>query len=148
MNYLFKIKATHHNTEKYIFFSTLIWFLSFSLYFSLYVDFSYHHELMGYDSDFYIGEGNEKLALNKIASWNLRHPLYVMINYPILLIDALLPSKLHWAIFAVFSSIIMAGSNMLIYKICKQVLGGDISTLISILLFYFRHLHILCCYPD
>ncbi len=144
MNYLFKIKATHHNTEKYIFFSTLIWFLSFSLYFSLYVDFSYHHELMGYDSDFYIGEGNEKLALNKIASWNLRHPLYVMINYPILLIDALLPSKLHWAIFAVFSSIIMAGSNMLIYKICKQVLVGDISTLISIILFStFAHIMLL-----
>ena len=135
----------HNKTEKFIFFSTLFWFLCFSLYFALSVDFSCHHELMGYDSDFYIGEGrNPKLMLNKIVSWNLRHPLYVIINYPVLLIDALLPSKLHWAIFAVFSSFIMAGSNLLIFKICKLVLVGDISTLISIILFStFAHIMLL-----
>ena len=135
----------HKGKENTIFFSTLIWFLGFSLYFALCVDFSYHHELMGYDSDFYIGEGrNPKLMLNKIVSWNLRHPLYVMINYPILLIDTLLPSKLHWAIFAIFSSIIMAGSNLLIYKICKQVLIEDISALISVILFStFAHIMLL-----
>ena len=131
-------------TEKIIFFSTLIWYLCFSLYFSLYVDFSYHHELMGYDSDFYIGGEYPKLMLNKIASWNLRHPLYVIINYPILLIDTLLPYRLHWAIFAIFSSFIMAGSNLLIFKICKQLLVGDISTLISIILFStFAHIMLL-----
>lgn len=141
---LLNIIVPHHKTEKYVFFSTLIWFLCFSLHFTSCVDFSYHHELMGYDSDFYIGEGNAKLMLNKIASWNLRHPLYVMINYPILLIDALLPSRLHWTIFAIFSSIIMAGSNLLIYKIGKQALAGEISTLISIILFStFAHIMLL-----
>ena len=135
----------HKGIEIIIYFSTLIWFLGFSLYFALCVDFSCHHELMGYDSDFYIGEGrNPKLMLNKIVSWNMRHPLYVMINYPILLIDAILPSKLHWAIFALFSSIIMAGSNLLIYKICKQVLIEDISALISVILFStFAHIILL-----
>lgn len=135
----------HKGKENTIFFSTLIWFLGFSLYFALCVDFSYHHELMGYDSDFYIGEGrNPKLMLNKIVSWNLRHPLYVMINYPVLLIDVLLPSRLHWAIFAVFSSVIMAGSSLLIYKICKQVLIEDISALISVILFStFAHIILL-----
>ena len=135
----------HKKNEKIIFFSTLLWFLCFSLYFALCVDFSYHHEIMGYDSDFYIGEGrNPKLMLNKIISWNLRHPLYVMINYPVLLIDALLPSTLHWAVFAVFSSIIMAGSNLLLYKICKQALVGEISTLVSVILFStFAHIMLL-----
>ena len=140
MKNLLNLIIPHHKMEIIILLSTLIWFMCFSLFFALCVDFSYHHELMGYDSDFYIGEGNEKLALNKIASWNLRHPLYVMINYPILLIDALLPSKLHWA----FSSFIMAGSNLLIYKICKQVSVGKISTLISIILFStFAHILLL-----
>ncbi len=135
----------HKKNEKIIFFSTLLWFLYFSLYFALCVDFSYHHEIMGYDSDFYIGEGrNPKLMLNKIVSWNLRHPLYVMINYPVLLIDALLPSSLHWAVFAIFSSIIMAGSNLLLYKICKLALVGEISTLVSVILFStFAHIMLL-----
>lgn len=136
MKNLLNLIIPHQKTERIFFFSTLLWFLCFSFHFALCVDFSYHHELMGYDSDFYIGEGrNPKLMLNKIISWNLRHPLYVMINFPILLIDAVLPSTLHWAIFAVFSSIVMAGSNLLIYKICKQALVGEASSLISIILF-------------
>jgi hypothetical protein len=145
MKDFFKIIIPLQKTEIIIYFSTLIWFLCFSLYFALNVDFSSHHEIMGYDSDFYIGEGrNPKLMLNKIVSWNLRHPLYVIINYPILLIDALLPSTLHWAVFAVFSSIVMAGSNLLIYKICKQALVGEISTLISVILFStFAHIMLL-----
>lgn len=144
MNNLFNLIIPHHKKERIIFFSTLIWFLYFSLYFAICVDFFYHHELMGYDSDFYIGGENPKLMLSKIASWNLRHPLYVIINYPVLLIDALLPSKLHWAVFAVFSSIIMAGSNLLIYKICKQAVVGEISTFISVILFStFAHIMLL-----
>lgn len=145
MSHFFSLTLPHQKTEKTIFFSTLIWFLCFSLYFALSVDFTCHHEIMGYDSDFYIGEGrNPKLMLNKIVAWNLRHPLYVMINCPIILIDALLPSKLHWAIFAVFSSIIMAGSNLLIYKICKLAIVGDTSTLVSVILFStFAHIMLL-----
>lgn len=145
MTKLFNLISPHDNTEKTIFFTTLIWFLCFSLYFALCVDFSSHHEIMGYDSDFYIGEGrNAKLMLSKILSWNLRHPLYVMINYPVLLVDALLPSTLHWAVFAVFSSIMMAGSNLLIYKICKQASVGELSALISITLFStFAHIMLL-----
>lgn len=145
MKELLIIIFPHYRTEKIIFLSTLLWFLFFSLYFALCVDFSCHHEIMGYDSDFYIGEGrNPKLMLSKIVSWNLRHPLYVMINYPLLLIDALLPSSFHWTIFAVFSSIIMAGSNLLIYKICKQVIVGEIPTLISVILFStFAHIILL-----
>ncbi len=145
MKDFFYIITTQKKKEKALFAFSWLWFLCFSLYFTLSVDFSNHHEIMGYDSDFYIGEGrNPKLMLSKIASWNLRHPLYVMINYPVLLIDALLPSKLHWAIFAVFSSVIMAGSNLLIFKICKQVLVGDISTLISTILFScFAHIMLL-----
>lgn len=145
MKDIFYLVLPHQKAEKIIFFSTLVWFLCFSLYFALSVDFSCHHELMGYDSDFYIGEGrNPKLMLNKLISWNLRHPLYVMINLPVLLIDALLPSRLHWAIFALFSSTIMAGSNLLIYKICKQSSVGNISTLISIILFpTFAHIMLL-----
>lgn len=145
MKNLYNSLTPHQKTEKIIFFSTLFWFLCFSLYFALSVDFSCHHELMGYDSDFYIGEDrNPKLMLNKILSWNLRHPLYVIINIPILLIDAILPSTLHWAVFAVFSSFIMAGSNLLIYKICKQALVGEVSSLISIILFStFAHIILL-----
>lgn len=130
--------------EKIVFFSTLLWFLCFSLYFTLNVDFSYHHELMGYDSDFYIGGKTHKLMLNKIASWNLRHPLYVMINCPILLIDALLPSTFHWAVFAGFSSTLMAGSNLLLYKICKHILIEESATLTSVILFpTFAHIMLL-----
>ena len=145
MKKLLNIIIPHNKTEKIIFFSSLFWFLCLSLYFTLCVDFSCHHELMGYDSDFYIGEGrNPKLMLNKIVSWNLRHPLYVMINYPVLLIDALLPSRLHWAIFAVFSSITMAGSILLIYKICKLASVGETSTLVSVILFStYAHIMLL-----
>ena len=67
-----------------------------------------------------------------------------MINFPILLIDAILPAKLHWAVFAVFSSFIMAGSNLLIFKICRQALVGEISTLLSVILFpTFAHIMFL-----
>lgn len=135
MKNIINLVLPHQKMEKIVFFSTLIWFLFFSLFFSLCVDFSCHHELMGYDSDFYIGGGHPKLMLNKIISWNLRHPLFVMINYPALLIDALLPSQFHWAFFSIISSVIMSGSNIIIYKICKQVLVEDVSTLISIILF-------------
>ena len=144
MNNLIYLIIAHKKTEKIIFFSTLIWFLCFSLYFALCVDFSYHHEIMGYDSDFYIGGENAKLMLNKIISWNLRHPLYVMINYPVLLIDAILPFYFHWAIFAIFSSILMAGSNLLIYKICNQASVDKISAMVSIILFStFAHIMLL-----
>ncbi len=131
-------------TEKIVFFSTLFWFLCFSLYFTLNVDFSCHHELMGYDSDFYIGGNSHKLMLNKIASWNLRHPLYVMINFPVLLIDTLFPSNLHWAVFAVFSSFMMAGSNLLIYKVCRVSLVREAVTLTTVILFpTFAHIILL-----
>lgn len=141
---ILKLITPHKRTEKIIFFSTFIWFLFFSLYFALCVDFSYHHELMGYDSDFFIGGSNGKLMLNKIISWNLRHPLYVMINLPILLIDALLPSTLHWSIFSLFSSVIMAGSNLMIYKICKQEMVEESSTLAATILFpSFAHILLL-----
>ena len=145
MKAIFDLIIPSQKIERIIFISILIWFLCFSLYFALSVDFSYHHEIMGYDSDFYIGEGrNPKLMLNKVISWNLRHPLYAMINYPVLLIDAFLPSTLHWAVFAVFSSIVMAGSNLLIYKICEKALVGNLSTLISIILFStFAHIMLL-----
>ncbi len=144
MKELLNLIIPRGKTEKIIFFSTLIWFLCFSLFFALTVDFSYHHELMGYDSDFYIGGETHKVMLNKIISWNLRHPLYVMINYPILLIDTLLPSTLHWAVFAVFSSIMMAGSNLFIYKVCKISLVGESATLTSVILFpTFAHIMLL-----
>ena len=144
MKDLIKLIIPHKKIEKIIFFSTLLWFLFFSMFFALCVDFSSHHELMGYDSDFYIGGGNPKLMLNKIISWNLRHPLYVIINYPVLLIDALFPSALHWAIFALFSSVIMADSNLMIYRICKQTLVGESSALMSTILFpTFAHIMLL-----
>lgn len=144
MNNLLYLITPHQKTEKTIFFATLIWFLCFSLNFALSVDFSCHHELMGYDSDFFIGGSDGKLMLKKIISWNLRHPLYVMMNLPVLLIDALLPSTLHWAIFAVFSSIMMAGSNLLIYTICKHASVGKTSALLSIILFStFAHIMLL-----
>ena len=130
--------------ERIIFYSTLAWFLSFSLYFSYDVDFSDHLEVMGYDSCFYIGGDNPKLLLNKILSWNLRHPFFVLINYPVLLVDALLPKCLHLAVFALVSSIITSCSNLLIYKICNQIVIDKINGIIPVILFpTFAHILLL-----
>lgn len=123
---------------------SLIWFLSFSLYFAFNVDFSQMKELMGYDSFFYIGGDYPKLMLNKILSWNLRHPIFVIINYPILIIDALLPANLHIALFSMVSSIMMAFSNLFIYKICDYQNIDQRCSIISIILFStFAHIILL-----
>ena len=139
-----KVLVPHFKTEIVVFFLTLIWFLFFSLLFATYVDFSSHHEIMGYDSDFYIGGDDPKLMLKKLLSWNLRHPLFVMINCPILLIDFLLPSSMHFAIFAFFSSLLMALSNLQIYKICKTYVDDKLSIICCVILFpSFAHIILL-----
>ena len=132
---VYKIAIPNSPIEIKLLFISLAWFLSFSLYFALNVDFSDMKELMGYDSFFYIGEDNPKLALNKIISWNLRHPIFVIINYPILLVDAITPNNLHVALFALVSSIITAFSNLFIFKICEHLEFDRLSNFISIALF-------------
>ena len=134
----------HSKPETIIVVSTLIWFLLFSMFFAFSVDFSYKNEVMGYDGIFYIGLDNPKLRLDKIISWNLRHPIFVILNYPILLIDAILPAKCHVAIFAFFSSLIMAFSNLLIYKIGRQLSLNTVSFIIPVILFpTFAHVLLL-----
>lgn len=131
-------------SETIIVVSTLIWFLLFSMFFAFSVDFSYKNEIMGYDGIFYIGLDNPKLRLDKIISWNLRHPIFVILNYPILLIDAILPAKYHIAIFALVSSLITAFSNLMVYKICRQLSLNTASCIIPVILFpTFAHVLLL-----
>lgn len=130
--------------EQTIFATTLLWFLLFSMYFAFSVDFSQQNEIMGYDGIFYIGLDNPKLRLDKIFSWNLRHPIFVMINYPILIIDAILPAKFHVAIFSLVSSIITAFSNLQIYKICRELKLNTTNCIIPVILFpTFAHILLL-----
>ena len=117
-NYIF---FPQNKTERNVFVLSLIWFSSFSLLYAFNADFSVKNELMGYDSWFFIGTGSPKLSLSKLISWNLRHPLFVMINLPLLLIDVILPARLHIPLFALASSIIMSLSNLLVYKICENL---------------------------
>ncbi len=134
----------HSKSETIIVISTLVWFLLFSMFFAFSVDFSYKNEIMGYDGIFYIGLDNPKLRLDKIFSWNLRHPIFVLINYPILIFDAILPAKCHVAIFALASSLITAFSNLLIFKICRQLSLNTINCIIPVILFpTFAHVLLL-----
>lgn len=139
---IFQIVIPHNKCEINIFVLSLIWFLCFSLYFALNVTFTDITELMGYDSKFYIGGDYPKLMLSKILSWNLRHPIFVIINYPLLIIDYLLPSNLHVALFALFSSILFSFSNLFIYKICKE-LNIDINSSIVSIILYSTFAHII-----
>lgn len=140
----YQIVIPHNRCEINIFMISLIWFLSFSLYFALNVEFSEMTELMGYDSIFYIGGDYPKLMLSKIFSWNLRHPIFVIINYPLLIIDYFLPGNLHIALFALFSSILFSFNNLFIYKICKELKIEQISSIISIILYStFAHIILL-----
>lgn len=153
-NYLFVtmqkyIFLPQNKIEKTIFFLSLIWFLSFSLFYAFNADFSVKNELMGYDSWFYIGSGNPKLTLSKLISWNLRHPLFVMINLPLLLIDVILPAKLHIPLFAFASSIIMSLSDVLIFKICENLSITRTNSILSVLLFpSFAHVLLLSGQPE
>jgi len=138
-----------NKTERIVFVFSLIWFLSFSLFYAFNADFSVKNELMGYDSWFFIGSGNPKLTLSKIISWNLRHPLFVMINLPLLLIDVILPAKLHIPLFAFASSIIMSLSNVLIFKICENLSITRTNSILSVLLFpSFAHILLLSGQPE
>jgi len=141
---IYKIVIPHGAHELFLFIASLSWFLCFSLYFALNVDFSSMKELMGYDSFFYIGGDYPKLMLSKIISWNLRHPIFVIINLPILLVDALLPNNLHVALFALVSSTIMTFSNLFIYKICEHLDINRLCSILSIILFSsFAHIILL-----
>lgn len=140
----YQIVIPHGKCERNIFVVSLIWFLCFSLYFAFNANPSDLGELMGYDSKFYIGGDNPKLMLNKILSWNLRHPIFVIINYPLLLIDYFLPSNLHIALFAFFSSILFSFGNLFIYKICKELTIEKENNIISIILYStFAHIILL-----
>lgn len=139
-----KIMIPHEKCEICIWGISLIWFLCFSLYFAINADPSDMGELMGYDSKFYIGGDYPKLMLNKILSWNLRHPIFVIINYPLLLVDYFLPSNLHIALFALFSSILFSFSNLFIFKICKELTIDKNSSIISVILYStFAHIILL-----
>lgn len=144
VNEVYQIVIPHGKCERNIFVVSLIWFLCFSLYFSANVEFSDMTELMGYDSKFYIGGDYPKLMLNKILSWNLRHPIFVIINYPLLLVDYFLPCNLHIALFALFSSFLFSFSNLFIYKICKELTIEKDNSIISIILYStFAHIILL-----
>lgn len=141
---LYQMVIPHGKCEIYIFILSLIWFQCFSLYFASNVDFSDMTELMGYDSKFYIGGDYPKLMLSKILSWNLRHPIFVIINYPLLIIDYFLPNNLHIALFALFSSILFSFNNLFIYKICKELSIEQTNSILSIILYStFAHIILL-----
>lgn len=141
---LFQIVVPHGKCEINVLAISLIWFLCFSLYFASNVDFSDMTELMGYDSKFYIGGDYPKLMLSKILSWNLRHPIFVIINYPLLIIDFFLPGNLHVTLFALFSSILFSFSNLFIYKICKNLNIEQSNRILSIILYStFGHIILL-----
>lgn len=145
-NYIF---FPQNKTERNVFVLSLIWFSSFSLLYAFNADFSVKNELMGYDSWFFIGTGSPKLSLSKLISWNLRHPLFVMINLPLLLIDVILPARLHIPLFALASSIIMSLSNLLVYKICENLNLTRTNSIISVLLFpSFAHVLLLSGQPE
>ena len=136
--------------ESTIFFSTLIWFLLFSIFFSFYVDLSEDQvELMGYDTFFYIGGDYPKLHLSKLLSWNLRHPCFVIFNLPSLIIDALLFYKLHVFVFSFISCIISSLSNLMIFKICREIGADKWATITAIILFpTFAHVILLSGQPE
>ena len=136
--------------ESTIFFSTLIWFLLFSIFFSFLVDLSENQvELMGYDTFFYIGGDYPKLHLSKLLSWNLRHPCFVIFNLPSLIIDALLFYKLHVFVFSFISCIISSLSNLMIFKICREIGADKWATITAIILFpTFAHVILLSGQPE
>lgn len=140
----YQIIVPQNKCERRICAVSLLWFLCFSLYFAFNVTFTENTELMGYDSIFYIGGDYPKLMLRKILSWNLRHPIFVMINSPLLIIDYFLPSSLHIALFAFFSSILFSFSNLFIYKICQELKIEQNCCIVSIILYStFAHIILL-----
>lgn len=141
---VYQIVIPHNKCERNIFVVSHIWFLCFSLYFAFNANPSDLGELMGYDSKFYIGGDYPKLMLSKILSWNLRHPIFVIINYPLLIVDYFLPRNLHIALFAFFSSILFSFGNLFIYKICKELTIEKENSIISIILYStFAHIILL-----
>lgn len=140
----------HGRREYIIFFSSFFWFLILSSFFSFLADFDGRNvELMGYDTKFYISGDNPKLLFSKLLSWNIRHPLFVLINLPSMIVDLVLPSYFHIFVYAFSSCIISALSNLLIYKICRNV-GVDIMSSVIVVVLYptFAHVILLSGQPE
>lgn len=135
--------------EKAILVLSMVYFLLFSMVFACNVDVTRIPKstgIMGYDTWWNIEawRGGERLALNKLHVWNIRHPFYVFINIPALLVAGILGENTKWCVFAFFSSLIMSLSNLLIYKICKTYDVPKCVTCCALLLFSsFAHVILL-----
>ena len=147
---IYKLMLPRGKSELIIFFSTFFWFLILSSFLSFLVDFEGRDvELMGYDTKFYISGDNPKLLFSKLLSWNIRHPLFVMINLPSMIVDLFLPSYFHYFVYAFSSCILSAFSNLLIYKICRNV-GVDVISSVIVVVLYpsFAHVLLLSGQPE
>jgi len=141
---LVRTACPHGKDEKAILFLSLAYFLSFSMIFACNVDVSLQPQIMGYDTFAYIDGENPKLVLSKALAWNVRHPLFVLFNLPALLVAAILAGGAKWCVFALFSSLIMSLSNLLIYKICRFYEVSKYVACCAVLLFSsFAHVILL-----
>ncbi len=117
---LVRTACAHKTDERMVFVLSLAYFLLFSMIFAFNVDVSLQPQIMGYDTYANIDGENPKIVLRKVLAWNIRHPLYVLYNIPALLVSLMLVGgTTKWCVFAFFSSLVMAESNLLIYKICR-----------------------------
>lgn len=136
----------HNHKELQIFIVSFLWFLIFSSFFSFLVDFNERDvELMGYDTKFYIEGDNPKLTFSKLLSWNFRHPLYVLINLPSMIIDLILPKTFHVFVYALSSCVLSALNNLLIFKIISHI-GGKTNYYISsifVIILYSTFAHVI-----
>lgn len=78
--------------------------------------------MMGYDTAFYMSGNDPLIHITKIFKWDIRHPLFCFLNFPLLLINFIFKYfgiDIHWYLFILCSALMMSLSGILLYKILK-----------------------------
>lgn len=104
-------------------------------------------ELMGYDTDIRFSTNPIMMSLGEMCKWNIRHPLYTLFYFPVILLNELLlyfDIDVTRPLFMFVSVFIMGYSCLLLYKILRFINLSMTTSLVLLGLFCsFAHVILL-----
>lgn len=138
--------ASH--SEKMVFLSLLLYFAAIAILFCIVaLPKDIPLGMLGYDTVGHLEYEPMMICSNNILNWNLRHPLYRLLLFPIIIINEgllLIGINISWPLFLASSTWMLSCSGLFIFKILRSLqLSIKESSLLLSLFCSFAHVIML-----
>lgn len=150
---LFRILKPASRCEKIVFLSLLLYFAAIAISFCIVaLPKNNPFGMLGYDTAGHLEYEPIMISCKNMLNWNLRHPLYRLFFFPIIMINEGLLSagiNISWFLFLGTSTLMMSCCGLFIFKTLQSLkLSIKESSLLLFLFCSFAHVILLCIQVD